>query len=348
MRIAPRFTLLSLVQITLLAACGTEPAQRVLAPSAELAARPQHDDGDEDSEADSDDRRLRFSDWSAPVNLGPPVNTAFAEQAPAISKDGLSLYFHCLDCPGGYGGFDIWVSERASVEAPWGAPRNLGPAVNTSFAESSPALSRDGRALFFGSTRPDGFGAGDVYVARRDDKRDNLGWEAPVNLGPGVNTVADEGSPEFFRDDEGRSSTLYFGSSRVGGPGEEDIYASPLLPDGTFGPPVLVEGLNTPFRDTGPTIRRDGLEVFFVSERPGGLGGPDIWGATRATISDPWSTPVNLGPLINTDKADAGPALSFDATTLYFHSAFRSGNIGGPRFDIWVATRSKLKGRDKD
>src|SRR6266513_1824629 len=77
----------------------------------------------------------RFSDWSAPVNLGPPVNTPFIDQATSISKDGLSLYFHCGNCPGNIGGADIFVSQRASVGDPWGAPQSLGPTINTAANE---------------------------------------------------------------------------------------------------------------------------------------------------------------------------------------------------------------------
>src|SRR5437867_12655515 len=84
----------------------------------------------------------KFSDWSAPVNLGPALNSAFSDQGPAISKDGLSLYF-TSNRPEGFGGFDMYVSQRASVDDPWGSPVNLGPAVNTTFDEGNRAFSRD-------------------------------------------------------------------------------------------------------------------------------------------------------------------------------------------------------------
>jgi len=60
----------------------------------------------------------KFGPWSAPVNLGSPVNTPFAEMNPFISKDRLSLYFACFNCPGNIGGSNIWVSQRASVNDP--------------------------------------------------------------------------------------------------------------------------------------------------------------------------------------------------------------------------------------
>ena len=65
-----------------------------------------------------------YSDWFAPVNLGAVVNSPFNDQGPAISKDGLSLYFSSSR-PGGFGVSDIWVSQRASLEARHGTHRSI-------------------------------------------------------------------------------------------------------------------------------------------------------------------------------------------------------------------------------
>src|SRR3989442_16027926 len=75
--------------------------------------------------ADAVERPL-CSDWSPPVNLGPVINSGSNEQHPAISKDGLSLYF-ASDRAGGMGGLDIYVSQRSCVDDPWGPPAILGP-----------------------------------------------------------------------------------------------------------------------------------------------------------------------------------------------------------------------------
>src|SRR5438093_8275760 len=81
----------------------------------------------------------KFSNWAAPVNLGPVVNSAYADNGPAISKDRLSLYFTSTR-PGGFGDQDIWVSQRASLNDPWGPPTNLGPMINTSYIDGIPAF----------------------------------------------------------------------------------------------------------------------------------------------------------------------------------------------------------------
>ena len=126
---------------------------------------------------------------------------------------------------------------------------------------------------------------------------------------------------------------LYFSSTRLGGLG--DIYVSAF--DGaSFGPPALVPGLNSPQDDFRPNLRRDGLEVFLDSNRPGGLGGLDLWTSTRPTIRDPWSMPTNLGSDVNSAANDLRPSLSWDGTTLYFGSV-RAGGEGSQ--DVYVTTR---------
>jgi hypothetical protein len=285
----------------------------------------------------------QYSDWSAPVNLGPVVNSVLSDQHQTISKDGLSLYFGS-GRPGGFGDFDIYVSQRASVDEPWGLPQNLGSNVNSPYREFYPSLSPDGHSLYFSSTNPTtGFGGQDIYVSRRHNKRDDFGWQPAVNLGSAINTAASENFPFLFEDDETGSITLYFGSDRPGGMGGNDIYASTLQSDETFGTPVPVAELNSPFTDLAPAIRRDGLEMFLSSDRPGTLGSRDLWVSTRPSTADPWSTPVNLGPFVNSVADDNAPALSFKGTELYFFS-LRPGSIGFS--DLWVSTRTKIKEPD--
>ena len=94
---------------------------------------------------------------------------------------------------------------------------------------------------------------------------------------------------------------------------------SKLLADGSFGPGVLVTELSTPYDDLRPTVRPNGLELLFNSDRPGSLAN-DLWVSTRKTIFSPWSTPVNAGPIINTEFNEQFPALSSDGEALIFSS----------------------------
>jgi hypothetical protein len=181
-----------------------------------------------------------------------------------------------------------------------------------------------------------------VYLSRRHDKRNDLDWQPPENVGANVNGGG-AGLPFYFEDPATGVATLYFNSGRPGGVGSTDIYSSTLQADGTFGPAVLVPEINSPLRDAKVSIRRDGLELFLTSDRAGTIGSFDVWVATRAATRDPWSMLVNLGPVINSTVDEGRMALSFDGTTLYI-TGTRPGGIG--RQDIWVSTRSKLKGGD--
>ena len=282
----------------------------------------------------------KFSEWSAPVNLGPVANSSGDDTCASISKDGLTLYF-----AKGPGELAIWFTERPTLDAPWGAPKKLPATVNTpgsnNFCET---LSADLHALYFVSDRAGGCGGADIYVSYRRDTHDNLGWETPVNLGCQVNSPEQDLRASPFQGEDG-TEYLYFSSARLGGTGPagtSDIYVSKKQSDGTFGAATRVEGLNTTFNDSRPNVReRDGLEIFFDSNRPGGNGGADLYTSTRASVSDPWSAPANLGPVVNSSTTDQRPSLSWDGTTLYFHST-RPGGSGG--IDIWVTIRTRLTG----
>lgn len=309
----------------------------------------------------------QFGPWSAPVHIGAPVSSAlYADLSPAISKDGLSLYFTCIRgnaanpaCPEGDG---IYVAQRKTLDRPWENPRFV-------MAGTDPNLSIDGHRLYFAFN-------GDLYLSRRRDKRDDFSWGPPEYLN-GINSAFSEGSATVFEDEATGVTYLYFSSNRtdLGGPGDMDIYVSTLQADQTWSTPVVVSELSSSVFDNHPIIRRDGLEIFFVSNRCGSLlnaqnkPSNDIWTSTRASTSEPWSTPLNIDAdssgvtvcqgmpavtsNVNTGRHDGKASLSFDGTTLYFGAAQRPGNLGtgcpyGATcfFDLWVSTREKLKSED--
>lgn len=279
-----------------------------------------------------------FSGWSPPVNLGPVVNSSFNDFAPAVSKNGLSLYFSS-DRPGGFGGSDLWVSQRNSREDPWGVPLNLGPPVNTSVGERAPNFSRDGHWMFFVSDRPGGAGGDDIWASWRTNVHDDFGWRQPVNLGSAFNSTAFDAGASFFENEETGPPLLFFGSTRPGGVGGEDIYVSALRTDGSFGPPTLVAELSSPQADRRPTIRFDGLEIIFFSNRPGTFGGADLWSSSRDTVSQIWRPPVNLGPVVNTSANEAPAYLSGDGLALFMTSD-RPGGFGAT--DLYVTSRERI------
>ena len=154
----------------------------------------------------------------------------------------------------------------------------------------------------------------------------------PVNLGPTVNSPAIDGHPSISAD----GLSIFFYSERPGGYGDRDIWlATRATKDEDWS---LVENagspVNTPYRDSAPTISADGLMLFFDSDRPGGSGNPDIWMTTRETKDSPWTTPVNLGPTVNSPAYDYYPSVSSDGLVLFFDS-----DRGGSDDNVWMTTR---------
>jgi Tol biopolymer transport system component len=134
---------------------------------------------------------------------------------------------------------------------------------------------------------------------------------------------------------------LYFSRSSSTVPGE--LFVSRRHGDG-FGPASPIVELNDPAaNDIQPNVRKDGRELVFSSNRAGGFGGPDIWMATRASVDDTWSTPVNLGPAVNTSLGESRPFLSSDAQQLLFGRTgpAGTGEGGTGASDMYVTTRHK-------
>lgn len=316
---------LCLVLPLVLGACGTD-----------VTGAPDPDEG---RPAITANVGAHVSDWSLPVDLGPDVNASNSEISPALSPDGLSLYFASAR-PGGLGGFDIWVSRRASPCDPLGTPVNLGPTINSAEREQGAFLSADGHLLFFmrGNAL---LTVGDIHVARRAHTDDDLGWEPPVPLGADVNTAELETEPWLVLpgDDAGGGyGTLYFGR----GPNNntQDFYSAPIGRDGrTLGPAVLVAELSStgvaPIgNEDGITVRKDGREVIFASRRPF-TEFADLFVAARQSPEAPWEPPQLVAGL-NSTRPDLHPALSDDGRTLVF-SSVRSGPS---QFRLYMSQRS--------
>lgn len=284
-----------------------------------------------------------FSPWAPAQKIDeiagnhPDLNTPFTDGCPIQSPDGLSLYM-ASNRPGGKGGLDIWVSTRASTNDPWGAPVNLPEPINSASDDFCPTpVRRDG--LFFVSRKVvEGVtcGLGDIYFSRRNPAH---GWSEPRHLAcapAGPNSVLDEQGPSYA---QGR---LYFSRSSAVVSG--DLYVSRKKGTMSFGAATPIAELNDAgANDIQPNVRKDGREIVFSSNRAGGLGGQDIWSATRASVEAPWSAPVNLGPNVNTGLGESRPALSRDAQQLLFGRAgpAGTGEGGTGMSDIYVTTRDK-------
>jgi outer membrane protein OmpA-like peptidoglycan-associated protein len=138
-------------------------------------------------------------------------NDDYSTGHPFITNDGKKLYY-ISDMPGGYGGTDIYVVTIN--DGHYGAPKNLGPTVNSKYKEYTPFV--DGNILYFSSNKPGGKGGFDIYMTKLDES-----IPEPINLGKPMNSKGDDIS--FIIDNQ--TQTGYFSSNRRGGKGDDDIYS---------------------------------------------------------------------------------------------------------------------------
>lgn len=200
--------------------------------------------------------------WQPAYPLGPPVNTEDNEGAQSFSADGRTLVYTVCNRADGFGSCDLKVSYLRGDQ--WSEPVYLPAPVNTSFWESQPAFSANGKTLYFASNRPGGIGGKDIWVSRETAPGE---WSEPENLGDVINTRFDEQSPFLHADGE----TLYFASNGHPGMGNEDIYLTRLQADNTWQKPEnLGYPINTSGRENSLIVSADGVTAYFATNRMSG------------------------------------------------------------------------------
>jgi outer membrane protein OmpA-like peptidoglycan-associated protein/tetratricopeptide (TPR) repeat protein len=220
--------------------------------------------------------------------------------------------------------------------------KNIGNVVNTEYAEYSPVISLDGEALYFTSRRPWEDGSTnqyrdpllnnfpeDIYVSYKD-KTKNKAWTPPTKLSfceGQRNEATIAVSPDERR--------IYVYQDNTGG---GDIFYSDFNTN-SFQQvqPFDIKDVNSKSWETHVTATTDGLNMYFVSDRPGGLGGRDIYRIVKLPDGS-WSAPKNLGPTINTPYDEDAPFIGADNKTLYY-SSNGPESMGG--FDIFYTIRDE-------
>ena len=151
--------------------------------------------GKQNNESEAPATETKPGEWSDPVyvHLG---DTAYSYLYPAISSDGLTLYF-TSDMPGGFGEYDIWRATRKSTADDFGRPVNLTSIVNTPGKEVMPVLRNDS-LLYFSSDGHPGVGGQDLFSTKLNP---NGRWSVPQNLGIPINSSYDEMSIVFYPND---------------------------------------------------------------------------------------------------------------------------------------------------
>ena len=275
----------------------------------------------------------------APVLFAPGIiSSGEFESHVAFTPDGRTVYFVRSDAQ-----FTRWtIYQSEYTDGRWSTPSVAS--FSGQYRDADPFVTADGRQLFFISDRPvAGVVKGDMDIWVMD--RTARGWSEPRNPGAPLNSPQSEWHPYLTR-----GGVLYFGSARDGGLGLNDIYRAVF-----DGQAWQVENLGAPVNTSGdeyePMIAPDESYLVFMAYRADGLGGSDLYLAWHRKGG--WTTPVNLGPPVNSAALELAPALSPDGRYFFFTSTRRVEGAGGEQAgnglgDIYEIELGRLLGGTGD
>jgi outer membrane protein OmpA-like peptidoglycan-associated protein len=211
---------------------------------------------------------------------------------------------------------------------------NLGPNVNSRFPDFGPVVAADESRLYFttrrkengGAIATDGLPYEDIWYSTRAEDGT---WEPAKPIGPPINSPHHDATVSLSLD--GR--TIYFYRDV----GQGNIYRCLLRNDHWTEPVPEGKPVQSKYREPSASLSPDGKTLYFTSDRPGGLGGLDIY-YTRQGPDQKWGEPVNMGPTINTPFDEDGPFIHPDGRTLYFSSRGHT-TMGG--YDIFKTVYDK-------
>jgi outer membrane protein OmpA-like peptidoglycan-associated protein/tetratricopeptide (TPR) repeat protein len=248
-------------------------------------------------------------------NLGCTVNSKFPDYGPLISADENMMIFTSrkdnstglkIDDSGGFYE-DLYVSYFNNGN--WSAPVNMGKPINTEDHDATAGLSPDGQTLYiYKFSMHDG---GDIFECHQD----GANWTKPERMGKNINSGSHESTVSLSYD----GKRLYFVSDKPGGLGNRDIYYCDLDAKGRWGPPINVGApINTMYAEEGVFIHPDGKTMYFSSQGHKTMGGFDIFKSTL--VDGEWTEPVNLGYPINNPDDDVFFVISGSGRHGYYAS----------------------------
>jgi hypothetical protein len=213
--------------------------------------------------------------WSKPINAGPKINTEAHEVDAKFTADGATMFFERTDDLAKY--TDVFVTHFR--DGSWSVPEKIGPPVSLPNTRQFCVLpTRDGKRIYFSSDRSGGQGRLDFYYS------DRIGnswteWSEPVNLGPGINTSANESDLAVSPDE----TLIIFNANRKDSiAGSMDLYMSRKVNDRWTAPVNLGPRINTPGRDAAAWLGYDGRTLYLNTDctaliAPGNDKGSLIW-----------------------------------------------------------------------
>ncbi len=229
---------------------------------------------------------------------------------------------------------EICQNGKKLITAPVSAKiENMGINVNSPYPDYSPVFTADQTMMIFTSGRPGNVGGKtynggkyfeDIYVSTKE----SYGWSPAINIGPPINTVGNDASVGISAD--GQEILIYKDDM-----GDGNIYSTSLKGSEWTTPVKLNAHINSKSWEPSAFISADGKTLYFVSDRPGGYGGRDIYKSEKNQNND-WGRAINLGPSVNSKYDEDAPFLHPDGVTLYFSSNGHE-TMGG--FDIFESTQ---------
>jgi hypothetical protein len=259
--------------------------------------------------------------FGAPVALAGPVSSAAFELSPSLTTNELAMVFQRTI---GVEGGSLMMATRATTADAFGEPVELAALASGLDGIQQPSMTADGLLLFFvGVTGPDA----DLYAVSRATPSSTFELNQRRKAIE-VNTGASESVPKVTPD----GAELWF--SVQDGVEPRRLVRSVRDNIGGYAAAAAVSELGSPQGEAGAAFSKDGLTIYFGSERPGGKGAMDIWTAQRASMAAPFGAPTVVAEL-NSPTEDYPGYLSADGCRLYFDSD-RSGGV-----DIFVATRPR-------
>lgn len=236
-----------------------------------------------------------------------------------------------------------WIEECEYLKELMANPirvniENMGKTVNSRFSEYCPIISADESVMIFTSRRSNTTGGEidpdsddyyeDLYITTQDEGV----WSLPRNMGEIVNTEYHDATVNLSPD--GQELLIYNDFE-----GDGNIYRCELVGSQWSMPERLNDNINSPYHEPSACFSFDGRTLYFVSNKPGGLGGKDIY-VSRKDKNDEWGPATNLGPPVNTSGDEDAVFLHPDGTTLYFSSNGHK-TIGG--YDIFKSVMTDGK-----
>jgi Tol biopolymer transport system component len=262
---------------------------------------------------------------ATPVEFAPGVVSTGHEFAVTFSPDGREVFFtRSSTAPRG-----THIMRSTHGATGW-QPAEAAPFSSDSWADLDPAVSPDGKRLYFVSTRAR---PGAVAPAKPDMdiwfvEREGNSWGSPHWIEP-LSSDAKEGSPTVDR-----NGTLCFFSDRDGTANHNAIYCARTVGQSWSAPVKLSARVNAGPSDTSPFLSPDGNTLLFYSERTDGFGQADLYVSRRK--DGEWQPAVNLGPAVNTSDYEYNPSVSPDGNTLYFGRSRRVWSVPIADLDLNV------------